>query len=90
MPQTSIAAARILQKLLVTAAVVHIDAAHEYEEVLRDAYEYWKLLEIGGYLIGDDYHETWPGVVRAADEFAAQHSRPLIVETPKWIIQKAG
>jgi hypothetical protein len=88
MPQTSVAAARILGKLGVRAAVVHIDAAHEYEEVIRDAEEYWKILETGGYLIGDDYHETWPGVVRAATDFAAREHRPLTIESPKWILQK--
>jgi hypothetical protein len=88
MPQTSVNAALILQRLGVRAAVVHIDAAHEYEEVLRDAEEYWKILEPGGYLIGDDYHESWPGVVRAAGEFSARQQRPLTVEIPKWILQK--
>jgi len=88
MPQTSVSAALILQRLNIGAAIVHIDAAHEYEEVLRDAQEYWKLLERGGYLIGDDYHETWPGVVRAAGEFSARLGRPLTIEPPKWIMQK--
>jgi hypothetical protein len=90
MPQTSISAALILQKLEIKAAVVHIDAAHEYEEVLRDAEEYWKILEPGGYLIGDDYHETWPGVIRAAGEFSARCCRPLTIEPPKWILQKTS
>jgi hypothetical protein len=88
MPQTSISAAMILQRLKVAAAVIHIDAAHEYEEVLRDAEEYWKILEPGGFLIGDDYHETWPGVVRAAGEFSARCLRALTIEPPKWILQK--
>ena len=88
MPQTSVTAALVLQRLGVSASVVHIDAAHEYEEVLRDAEEYWKLIEPGGYLIGDDYHETWPGVVRAAGEFSARVLRPLSVEAPKWILRK--
>lgn len=88
MPQTSVTAAIILQRMHIQAAVVHVDAAHEYEEVLRDAEEYWKIVEPGGYLIGDDYHETWPGVVRAAGEFSAKYLRPLTVEPPKWIVQK--
>src|SRR4051812_29456911 len=41
MPQTSTNAALILQQLGVRATVVHIDAAHEYEQVLRDIEEYW-------------------------------------------------
>jgi len=90
MPQTSIGAAWILQRLDVRAAVVHVDASHEYEDVLRDTQSYWNLLEEGGWLIGDDYHETWPGVVRAAGEFSARVGRPLSVEPPKWLLQKAA
>jgi Methyltransferase domain len=88
MPQTSTTAASILRLLGIKAAVVHIDAAHEYEDVLRDATEYWSILEPGGYLIGDDFHDTWPGVVRAANEFSRQQGRPLTIESPKWILQK--
>jgi hypothetical protein len=88
MPQTSVSAAQILFKFGIKASIVHIDAAHEYEEVLRDARDYWRLLCDGGYLIGDDYHFTWPGVVRAAGEFSAETGRPLRIEEPKWILQK--
>ena len=89
MPQTSTTAAMILGRLGVTASVVHVDAAHEYEEVMRDAVEYWKLLKPGGYLIGDDYsEESWPGVVKAAGEFSAKVVRALAIEPPKWILRK--
>jgi Methyltransferase domain len=88
MPQTSSAAASVLDRLGITASIVHIDAAHEYDDVMRDAAAYWKILRPGGYLIGDDYHETWPGVVRAAGEFSAKVGRPLAIESPKWILQK--
>jgi hypothetical protein len=88
MPQTSGTAALVLERLRITASIVHIDAAHEYGDVMRDAAAYWEILEPGGYLIGDDYHETWPGVVRAAGEFSAKVERPLTIESPKWILQK--
>jgi len=88
MPQTSTTAAVVLGRLGIAASVVHVDAAHEYEDVLRDATDYWKLLSPGGYLIGDDYDQTWPGVVRAAGEFSAKVVRPLAIETPKWILRK--
>jgi hypothetical protein len=88
MPQTSATAAILLRRSCITASVAHIDAAHEYEAVLKDAEDYWGLLAPGAYLIGDDYHPTWPGVVRAAGEFSAKHCRPLTIEPPKWILQK--
>ena len=88
MPQTSVTAALILQRAGLQATIAHIDAAHEYEEVLRDAQEYWKILKPGGYMIGDDYDKSWPGVIQAAGEFSAMHKAPLAIELPKWIIQK--
>ena len=88
LPQTSVTAAAVLRMRSISAAVVHVDAAHAYEEALRDAEEYWELLLPGGSLIGDDYDVAWPGVVRAAGEFCARHSRPLQIEPPKWIVTK--
>ena len=88
MPQTSANAAIILRQSRVVASVIHIDAAHEYEAVLKDAQDYWTILAPGGYLIGDDYHPTWPGVVRAAGELSAKLCRPLTIEPPKWILEK--
>ena len=88
MPQTSSGAASVLGGLGITASIVHVDAAHDYDNVMRDAAAYWNILMPGGYLIGDDYHETWPGVVRAAGEFSAKVGRPLAIESPKWILQK--
>ncbi|MCR0984340.1 class I SAM-dependent methyltransferase [Roseomonas populi] len=86
LPQTSENAAVILRRLGLRPDLVHIDAAHEYEPVRRDIEAYWALLRPGGVLIGDDY--AWPGVKRAADEFAAAQRLPLEVQDPKWIIRK--
>jgi predicted O-methyltransferase YrrM len=88
MPQTSVTAAHILRANQIFPTLVHVDAAHEYEEVLRDCVEYFDLLVPGGYLIGDDYDMGWPGVIRAVGEFSAKTMRPLAIEVPKWIIRK--
>ncbi len=88
LPQTSVTAAAVLRKYNIAPAVVHIDAAHEYEEVIRDAEIYWDMLQTNGYLIGDDYHPTWPGVIRAAGEFSAKTSSPLSIQDIKWLLQK--
>lgn len=84
--QTSENAAVILKRLGVRAGVIHIDAAHEYGAVLRDARQYWDLLEPGGILIGDDH--PWPEVARAARDFATEVGLPVRVEDPKWLIEK--
>ena len=88
LPQTSTTAALILKRLGIAAAVVHIDASHEYADVMRDVEAFWEILAEGGFLIGDDYHEAWPGVVRAAGEFSARLGQPMVIQRPKWILRK--
>lgn len=88
MPISSVTAAAILMSKRIIPAVAHVDAAHTYEEVKLDANAYYDLLSPGGYLIGDDYHETWAGVIKGADEFAAHRGLHLKIEPPKWIVQK--
>ncbi|MDJ0386826.1 class I SAM-dependent methyltransferase [Roseomonas sp. E05] len=86
--QSSENAAVILKRLRIAPDMIHIDAAHEYEPVLRDTRLYWNLLAPGGVLIGDDY--SWKGVAKAADEFAVEVGQPLAVNSPKWILRKPG
>lgn len=88
LPQTSTNAAVILQALGISAAVIHVDASHRYADVMQDAEHYWHLLGEGGFLIGDDYNDIWPDVIQAAGEFSAKVRRPMIVQGPKWILQK--
>ena len=56
--------------------------------MLNDLNDYWPIVEQDGFLIGDDYDPSWPGVVKAADEFAARHRQPLVLDHPKYIFQK--
>lgn len=90
LPQTSTAAAAILDGAGIAASLVHIDASHAYEDVLRDARAFWTLVEVGGCLVGDDYDPSWPGVVRAASEFSRSVGRPIEIAYPKWIVRKTG
>jgi hypothetical protein len=85
---TSTGASILLGRLGIQAGLIHIDASHEYEDVLRDARSYWHVLAPGGYLIGDDYSQAWPGVIKAVDEFAAEKGTPLSLRFPKWLIKK--
>lgn len=89
LPQTSVNAAAILYQREIYADLVHIDAAHDYRSVAHDAITYWMLLNSGGWLVGDDYHSACPGVVQAADDFAANVRCELIVdESYKWMVRK--
>jgi hypothetical protein len=88
LPQTTENAARILSMHGIKADLIHLDAAHEYERVLRDALGFWDLLNPGGFLVGDDYHSSWPGVIRGAIDFSKKVGVELSVDEPKWIAQK--
>lgn len=87
--RTSHLAATLLERSGIRAGLIHIDASHEYTDVLDDARRYWRILAPGGYLIGDDYSPSWPGVVQAADEFAREAGQELTIREPKWILRKA-
>ena len=48
--------------------LIYVDASHEYEAVTEDITGWWSILKQNGTLLGDDYSEAWPGVVRAVNE----------------------
>lgn len=87
-PQTGPNAYRILRARDVKATLIHVDAAHEYSEVIQDLENFYQLLVPGGLLVGDDYHESWPGVVKAFGEFSARQGLPLAIQSPKAILRK--
>ncbi len=70
LPNTTENAAIILKDLKIAIDVLHIDADHETEPVLRDLRAYYPLMRKGGWLIGDDY--KWPTVKKAAEIFATE------------------
>ena len=71
MPMTSRMAAQLLHMEGVKADLIHLDAAHEYNDIKEDIRIWLPLLQPCGILLGDDYMRDWPGVVRAADQLAA-------------------
>jgi predicted O-methyltransferase YrrM len=85
---TSAGAGALLRRLGIQAGLIYIDASHDYEDVLRDARMYWELLAPGGFLVGDDYNQDWPDVIRAANQFAAEKVVALMNSAPKWIVRK--
>ena len=63
-------------------SIIYVDAAHQYPETLREVAAAWPLLPPGGILIGDDYHWTWPGVVRTLDDFLTEYLPRRELEPP--------
>ena len=86
--QTSMVAGELLRRLGVRAGLIHIDASHDYQDVLQDARTYWEILTPGGFLVGDDYNQDWPDVIKAANQFAEEKSVRVLSSKPKWIIRK--
>ncbi|CAK0840158.1 unnamed protein product [Prorocentrum cordatum] len=70
--------------------LVFIDGDHRYESVARDMEAWWPALREGGALAGHDFVLTFPGVVRAATEFAVQHEIQLFIAPEVWFFVKAG
>lgn len=70
-----------------TADLIYIDASHEYEDVLDDLHNWWKVLRNGGVIFGDDY-ETFEGVRGAVEMFG--HDVKIVPQTSgnKWWIRK--
>ncbi|MGO1120807.1 class I SAM-dependent methyltransferase [Rhodovibrionaceae bacterium A322] len=88
-PLSSEEAAKVLGHLRLQADLIHIDAAHDYESVQRDIRTYWDLVRPGGFLVGDDYADQWPGVVQAVDDFVEEQQLSLRLSSPKWAVKKA-
>lgn len=55
-----------------TVDFVHIDAAHDYENVLADINAWFPKVKAGGLITGDDY--GWPGVYKAVNEFFGENN----------------
>lgn len=86
-PMSSVQAADVLKHYKISAHVMYIDAAHEYEAVKQDLATYHPLLQPGGIMWGDDYApQNWPGVVRAVSEFAKEKGMQLVVHGQNWLL----
>lgn len=87
-PISSVQGAAVLASQGVAADVIYVDASHEYEAVMLDLEAYYPLLKQGGTMIGDDFCCNWPGVMRAVNEFAAEHGLHVTVDGVVWSFVK--
>ena len=69
LPQTSENAAKMLTERNIKADLVYVDGSHEYGDALSDMLTYWKLLNEGGIMLGDDL--PIQSVERAFESFKA-------------------
>jgi hypothetical protein len=71
---------------------VYIDGNHDYSAVQKDIELYYPCIEAGGVIGGHDFTVYYPGVVKAANEFAEKHACTLgvnfFIRPPDWWIIK--
>ncbi|CAE7255544.1 unnamed protein product [Symbiodinium microadriaticum] len=83
--------------------VVYVDGDHSYEGAASDLKAWWPILRQGGAMVGHaawrvlgaqllrvDYTITWPGVVRAVNEFADAHGLDVNFSAELWWFLKPG
>jgi precorrin-6B methylase 2 len=88
LPQTSVAAARMIATMAVQIDLIYIDGTHEVNEVYADISAYWKLLRKGGVMFGDDAGGTHPGVLCDITRFATELGRRWESEGGFWVLEK--
>ena len=77
LPLDSVNARHVVSDRGIVADMIHLDGGHDYDAVLSDLTQWWRVLRDGGVLVCDDYHpdgEPWPGVKRAVDAFLGAHA----------------
>lgn len=69
------------------ADMLFIDARHDYNSVRADIKNWSPLVRPGGIISGHDYHESWPGVIKAVNGAFGER----VVENPVggiWCVRK--
>ena len=87
-PNTSLIAAKYFKSIGLRSQMIYIDASHDEEDVYNDLKYYFELLDNGGVIFGDDYH-NWLDVQKAVKRFSDDtHLGFEVVENNFWVIYK--
>lgn len=89
-PISSVCGLRLLSSKQIRADLIYIDAGHTYEDVKADIREAWRVLKIGGVLLGDDWCPAAPGIIRAGLELEERTSQRIQIQEEKWFIRKTA
>ena len=82
-------AAKLLLNKNIKSSLIYIDGSHEEDDVYDDMTNYYKLLNPGGVMIGDDY--TWQSVKDGVKKFVTENNwSPSVIkeESVNWILEK--
>jgi len=66
---------------------VFIDASHDYINVMIDLKAWYPKVKKGGVFAGHDYNQSWPGVIKAVDEFFYEKHQ-INLQEACWFINK--
>jgi cephalosporin hydroxylase len=88
LPMTSSSAAELFAKHKLTVDMVYLDAGHQEREVYADLQDWWPLTN--KVLVGDDYNNAWPGVIKAVTRFVEENDLDLFVMNDKFVINKVN
>lgn len=70
----------------------YVDGNHDYNSVKYDLDVSYRKVRKGGYILGHDYNNNFPGVVRAVDEFCKTNNLSVKYLTkdgcPSYLIEK--
>lgn len=87
-PNTSDNGFRFFQRKNINADIIYIDASHEEEDVYKDIFNYFQLLNNNGVIFGDDFSD-WAGVQNAVNRFATENNlNVFVVANNYWVIYK--
>lgn len=69
---------------------VFIDGGHDYDSVMADLRAWWPKVKVSGQLTGDDYQPSWPGVIKAVNDFSEEIgiTFKIVPDTIHWIFEK--
>jgi predicted O-methyltransferase YrrM len=68
--------------------IVYIDGAHDYDSVKNDIQSWLPKVKPGGFICGDDYCTSWPGVYEAVNEMFGEDNINAIGNQQQWWIKK--
>lgn len=82
-------AAEYLQKKGVQADIIYIDASHDYKNMKSDIDAFWPLLkkESGNLFFGNNFYDTWFGVVGAVQQFGFQIGEKPVAVGKTWFFK---
>lgn len=58
---------------------VYIDGAHDHASINNDIRAWWEALRPGGVLAGHDYHEEFPGILKAVGDFGERENAEVFL-----------